>query len=47
MVDKVKVYRQESDSNVALGIQRQNSREKEFVMDVKLKRIYSFGWSVT
>lgn len=46
MVDKVKVYRRESDSDVALGIQRLNNREKELVMDVGLKRIYSFGWSV-
>lgn len=46
MVDKVKVYRRESDRDVALGIQRLNDREKELVMDVGLKRIYSFGWSV-
>ena len=46
MVDKVKVYRRESDRDVALGIQRLNNREKELVMDVGLKRIYSFGWSV-
>ena len=46
MVDKVKVYRRESDSDVALGIERLNNREKELVMDVGLKRIYSFGWSV-
>lgn len=46
MVDKVKVYRRESDSDVALGIERLNNREKELVMDVELKRIYSFGWSV-
>ena len=39
MVDKVKVYRRESDSDVALGIQRLNNREKELVMDVGLKRI--------
>ena len=46
MVDKVKVYRRKSDSDVALGIERLNNREKELVMDVGLKRIYSFGWSV-
>lgn len=46
MVDKVKVYRRESDRDVALGIQRLNNLEKELVMDVGLKRIYSFGWSV-
>lgn len=46
MVDKVKVYRRESDSDVALGISRVNDREKELVMDVGLKRVYSFGWSV-
>lgn len=46
MVDKVKVYRRESDCDVALGIERLNNREKELVMDVELKRVYSFGWSV-
>lgn len=46
MVENVKVYRRESDSDVALGISRLNDREKELVMDVGLKRIYSFGWSV-
>lgn len=46
MVDKIKVYRRLSDSDIALGIQRLNSRDKELVMDVNLKRIYSFGWSV-
>lgn len=45
MVDNVKVYRRESDSDVALGIQRLNNQDKELVMDVELKRIYSFGWS--
>lgn len=46
MVNKIKVYRRESDSDIALGIHRLNDREKELVMDVNLKHIYSFGWTV-
>lgn len=46
MVNKIKVYRRESDSDIALGIHRLNDRDKELVMDVNLKHIYSFGWSV-
>ncbi len=47
MVDKVKVYRRDSNSDAALGIQRINSRDKALVMDVGLKRVYSFGWTVS
>lgn len=46
MVNKIKVYRRESNSDIALGIHRLNDRDKELVMDVNLKHIYSFGWSV-
>ena len=46
MVNNIKVYRKESDKNVALGIQSVTKKEKELVMDVNLKKIYSFGWSM-
>ena len=46
MVNTIKVYRKESDRNVALGIQSVNKKDKELVMDVNLKKIYSFGWSM-
>ena len=46
MVNNIKVYRKEPDKNVALGIQSATKKEKELVMDVNLKKIYSFGWSM-
>ncbi len=45
MVNKIKVYRKESDINEALGIVSPTKEDKELVMDVNLKRIYSFGWT--
>ncbi len=46
MVDKIKVYRKESDINKALGLVSVTDKDKELVMDVNLKRIYSFGWTM-
>lgn len=45
MVDKIKVYREESDINEALGIVSATKEDNELMMDVNLKRIYSFGWT--
>ncbi len=46
MVNNIKIYRRESDKNTALGIESMTRRDKELVMDVNLKKVYSFGWSL-
>ena len=43
-VDDVKVYERQNERDVAMGLSKDESRDKPLVMDVNLKREYRTGW---